>query len=224
METDTQRELLKRVGRNGVVFPILVAALSSLAFCGTVSAQEAKFTVGGEGAVGKDSVVVGAPFELQLNLSNTVKQNGYTLGFVFNGKSGLKNITHLTPDSAESTSDNVVFLNGFEGKGIWDMGGPQKRAQSWDGELPDSLLIGGVGMNKGWPKSDLTHYVSILMKANGVGQLCIDSVYIDPGGDWLYVPGPVPVWAGEYCVTVVPAKEAKEAKADSSENVADSLK
>ncbi len=172
-------------------------------------AQSAAFKVSGDGVIGEDSVQVGKDFSLDLYLTNGGKLLGFTLGFQLTGKNGLKTVTHIRPkdkDGKESKDleSNITAYNGFESTTYWDMGQLQKPVYSWDGKLPDSVLLGGVAMNKGWPKTEKpTHYISIAMRANQAGSVCIDSAFIPPSGAWLFAPKTRPEWGGEYCVTAV---------------------
>ncbi|HSH00405.1 MAG TPA: hypothetical protein VLB27_10165, partial [candidate division Zixibacteria bacterium] len=104
---------------------------------------------------------------------------------------------------------SILAFNGFEDKSIWDMGGLRTPVRSWDGSLPDTVLIGGVAMNKGLEPCKMTHFVSFALQADAAGTLCIDSAFVEPGGDWLFASteGSIrPGWNGPYCVTVVKAK------------------
>jgi hypothetical protein len=171
--------------------------------------QSVAFQISGDGVIGEDSVEVGKDFSLDLYLTNSSKLLGFTLGFQMTGKNGLKSVTHLWPQDttgkkSKDLESNITAYNGFESTTYWDMGQLQKPVYSWDGKLPDSLLLGGVAMNKGWPKtSKPTHYVSIALKANQAGSVCIDSAFIPPSGAWLFAPKTRPDWGGEYCVTAV---------------------
>ncbi len=173
-------------------------------------AQQAVFKISGDAVVGDDSVLVGEEFSLDLYLSNVEKQTGFTLGFILSGKKGFKGVRHVQPDSVLKAGANVTGQNGFENKSIWDMTGLMKPVFSWDGKLPDSILVGGIAMNKGWEKTDLERYVSIALEAKSTGQFCIDSAFIPPGGSWMYADQTEPVWEGPYCFTVVKKKEEKK--------------
>lgn len=187
-----------------MVVGALTVVSVALSGASSVHSQVAAFEVSGDGAIGKDSVQVGKDFSLDLYLSNGGPVSGFTLGFQITGKNGLKSITHLWPKDVKDPASNISAYNGFDSTTYWDFGKLQKPVYSWDGKLPDSVLIGGVSMNKGWPKTkEPTHYLSIAMRANQPGSICIDSVYIPPSGAWLFSPEPSPSWAGEYCVTAV---------------------
>lgn len=193
--------------------------ISVLALSSGANAQQAVFKISGDAVVGEDTILVGEEFSLDLYLSNVEKQNGFTLGFILSGKKGFKGVRHVQPDSVDKAGENVTAHNGFEDKSIWDMTGIMKPVFSWDGEFPDSILLGGIALNKGWEKTDLERYVSIAMEAKSTGHFCIDSAFIPPGGSWMYADQTEPVWEGPYCFTVVKkkakeAEEAKEAKQD----------
>lgn len=192
--------------------PAVLASVFILALTLPISsnAQQAIFKISGDAVVGEDSIVVGEEFSLDLYLSNVEKQSGFTLGFVLSGKKGFKGVRHVQPDSVLTAGENVRAHNGFEDKSIWDMTGIMKPVFSWDGKLPDSILIGGIAMNKGWEKTDLERYVSITMEALSTGQFCIDSSFIPPGGSWMYADQTEPVWEGPYCFTVVAKKKEKK--------------
>ncbi|MFQ5606451.1 MAG: hypothetical protein ACE5GA_00785 [Candidatus Zixiibacteriota bacterium] len=178
-------------------------------------AQQALFKVSGEGAIGEDSILVGKEFSLDLYLSNVSMQAGFTLGFILSAKKGLKGVQHIQPDSVTTAGMNVVGHNGFDDKSVWDLTGLKAPVYSWDGKLPDSILIGGIALNAGWDKTDLKRYVSIALKASSAGQLCVDSAFIPPGGSWMYADQTEPVWEGPYCFAAVKKapKKKKAAKA-----------
>ena len=207
MNRISSRIVMKNVSATVAV----TVAVGVLALFGASAAhsQSAAFQVSGDGAIGKDSVQVGKDFSLDLYLSNAGPVSGFTLGFKLTGKNGLKSLKHLWPKDSKDPASNVTAYNGFDSTKYWDFGKLQKPVFSWDGKLPDSILIGGVSMNKGWPKTDKpVHYVSIAMRATQPGSICIDSAYIPPSGAWLFSPEPSPKWAGEYCVTAVGGKAA----------------
>ena len=192
-------------------FSTIIAALCLIT--GSVSAQQVMVGVSGDGVIGKDSVKVGAPFMFDISLENKGSYKGFTLGFKLYGKDGLKKIGHqwtLSPDdSAFQASSDILAFNGFEDRSIWDMTGLQTPVFSWDGALPDTALIGGVAMNKGFEPCKLTHFVSFALEGVEAGTLCIDSAFVEPGGDWLYAStegSARPSWNGPYCVTIVKGK------------------
>ena len=178
-----------------------------------------RLEVSGEGAIGKDKIKAGAPFSVDLYASNGGEQSGFTLGFQFTGKDGLKSVVHIFDKDADSAVyhlSSINAYNGFEDRSIWDLGGIQKRVDSWDGTLPDSALVGGISMNNVWGVTAEKKYFSFEMIAISAGTLCIDSAYIPPGGAWMYAPGPNPAWGGPYCFKVVAAGKYKKPKPDSA--------
>lgn len=191
----------------------ICVAVLTLALANSANAQQVIAKVGGDGVVGADSVKAGAPFTIDIWMENGGVQKGFTLGFALSGKNGLKSISHgwssKPTDSAFNPTSNILAFNGFEDASIWDMGKLMKKVTSWDGNLPDTTLIGGVSMNKSWEKNEMTHYVSFAVQANEAGTICVDSAYVAPGGAWLFAgaesSGP-PKWDGPYCFTVVAAK------------------
>lgn len=189
----------------------ICAGIIAISFSSSANAQEAVAKISGEGVVSADSVKAGAPFSLDIWLSNGAPQKGFTLGFAISGKDGLKTVKHAWSsnpgDSAFNPTTNILAFNGFEDASIWDMGKLMKKVTSWDGTLPDTALLGGICMNKSWEKTEaLTHYVSFALQANEPGTICVDSAYVAPGGAWLFA-GPdasfAPKWDGPYCFTVV---------------------
>lgn len=192
-----------------VLFTVFIGALA-LTFSISAHAQQAIFKISGDAVVGEDSLLVGEEFSLDLYLSNVEKQAGFTLGFILSGKKGFKGVRHVQPDSVLTAGENVTAHNGFGDKSIWDMTGIMKPVFSWDGKLPDSILLGGIAMNKGWEKTDLKRYVSIALEAKSTGRFCIDSAFIPPGGSWMYADQTEPVWEGPYCFTVVEKKKEKK--------------
>ncbi len=204
-KSDSRKSRLKRSRRiSKLAFATLVIAGFAFGGAPSVQAQSAEFRVSGDGVIGQDSVQVGKDFSLDLYLTNADLVLGFTIGFEINGKNGLKSVTHLRPKGSEELEANISAYNGFDSTFYWDMGKLQKPVYSWDGKLPDSVLFGGVSMNKGWPKTEKpTHYISIAMRANQAGSICLDSAFIPPSGAWLFAPKTGPAWDGEYCVTAV---------------------
>lgn len=184
--------------------------IATVMFAGSAFAQSVGVQVGGEGVIGKDSVKAGSPFSLDIFMSNDTVQTGFTLGFKLSGKNGLKKVTPAwstsMEDSAFNAASNISAYNGFQDASVWDFGKLMKSVRSWDGALPDSILVGGIAMNSRWEPCDMTHYISFNFKSADAGTLCIDSAFIPPSGAWLYSNGSgstEPEWGGLYCVTVV---------------------
>ena len=178
-----------------------------------------RLEVSGEGAIGKDKIKSGVPFMIDVYASNGGDQSGFTVGFEFTGKDGLKSVVHVFDKDADSATyhlSSISAYNGFEDRSIWDLGGLQRRVDSWDGNLPDSALVGGISMNNVWKATAEKKYFSFEMIAVGSGTLCIDSAYIPPGGAWMFAPGPNPVWEGPYCFKVIAADDSTKVKADSA--------
>ncbi|MCH9031695.1 MAG: hypothetical protein IIB00_05490 [candidate division Zixibacteria bacterium] len=210
--------------RKILALAVICMAVGSFAISARAQATDSlvsavRVEVSGEGAIGKDKIESGVPFNMDVYASNGSKRSGFTLGFQFTGKDGLKSVVHIFDKDADSASyhlSSISAYNGFEDRSIWDLGGLQRRVDSWDGNLPDSALVGGICMNNVWGVTTEKKYFSFEMIAVGAGTLCIDSAYIPPGGAWMFAPGSNPSWEGPYCFEVVAKEKAEKAKPDSA--------
>jgi hypothetical protein len=58
----------------------------------------------------------------------------------------------------------------------------------FDNGFPDSMLVGGVAMMSGMPIMDEEPYFHMILDIGpGMGEICIDSAFINPAGNWIWL-------------------------------------
>jgi hypothetical protein len=74
---------------------------------------------------------------------------------------------------------------------VWDLGGFLITEKEVDGQLNDSIMMGGVALNGGLLAGAMEHMVSIHFTPTSPGgsvySLCFDSAFILPAGAFVYV-------------------------------------
>lgn len=179
---------------------------------GKARAQEVVVKLSGDAVVGIDSVAVGKPFSIELWMESGGAQKGLSLGFELYGTDGLRRINHGWSSHSEKldneSTSGIMTLNGFGSESFWGWSKLQLKVTSWDGILPDRLKVSGIIIQKDWywQNTKLTHYLSLAIRADEAGILCIDSASVPPTGEWVFASEEksfAPSWNGPYCITVV---------------------
>ena len=76
---------------------------------------------------------------------------------------------------------------------VWDMTNLMVVERNLDGISPDTIFPGGMALNNGLPPGALQHMMSIYFTAQSsgtmgpVGTICIDSAFVPPAGEFIFV-------------------------------------
>lgn len=174
--------------------------LLSLYLCPIVfSATSVSLKLSGEGAVNDSTIAVGKKVSVDVYVENEGNFKGMTLGFkVFSDN--IKKITHPF-DSTKSLNSNgdIKGYNGWQDKSIWDLGGIYVIPTDWNGILPDYVGFGGLCINKVYTPHKSEKKLSFDLIIDTEGTLVIDSSFIEPSSEWMFVePVTAPKWDGPY--------------------------
>jgi hypothetical protein len=110
---------------------------------------------------------------------------------------------------------------------IWDLGGLLVAEKNMDGISPDTIQVGGVSLSSALPAGAVEHMLSMHFQAvlpdNTIRAICLDSTYIPPSGDFVFVDllgeAIPPEFAGSRCWPVAPL--CGDANGDEQVNVGD---
>ncbi len=158
--------------------------------------------------IGLDSILANTDFTVDVYMNNDDSleiENGYRVAYstpfaFFSTDNSIQNITHIDV-GGEGPTNNITLLNGFDE--FWDIYF-EILGWSYDGNLPDSISITGIGLNAGWPFNlGEQLYIQFSFRINDTGTFCIDSIDgRTETYDWLFEP-PSPDFNGPYCWTLI---------------------
>jgi hypothetical protein len=137
------------------------------------------------------------PYELRISIENDVILGGMSIGFQMSSTDGVNWTWNVQPDGLDSLgSKAITVISGSRmypagNTGPWDMTGLLVQEKSMDGQLADSMLLGGVALFNGLAVGALQQMVAVHFIPGGltVGQtktLCFDSAFIPPAGNWAF--------------------------------------
>ncbi|MFH1698998.1 MAG: PKD domain-containing protein, partial [Candidatus Zixiibacteriota bacterium] len=146
-----------------------------------------------------DTIYLTANHHFKLLLENDVLLGGMELGFQIYSPDGAtwtwNDVGGYGPTGLGTGKACVTVVGGSRmdpPASVWDAGDLLVWEQDMDEISPDTVKIGGVAMNGGLPAGLSEHMLSIHFSAlvtgdNDIGTICIDSSFIPPSGDWIFV-------------------------------------
>jgi PKD repeat protein len=143
-----------------------------------------------------DNIYVGATNKLEIWIENDVLVEATSIGLEFSDYSGLVNWNSVYGNHPPLNEENDAF-EAFTGISI-------KYGNLYDGNLPDSILFGGVALindNVGLiPNSKRLCYTMEFAIPAGqpLGNICVKNVLYPPAGDWLFYPEFGPEFAPDF--------------------------
>ena len=162
-----------------------------------------------------DTIPGGDALELQIFVANDTVMGGLSLGFVFESEDAGLTTTWDAQVDGYGASDAVTVVVGSRNDPVSETIDFFNITESdVDGNIPDSLLIGGASMmGDGMAVGPYDHTYSVHFTPGGAlaagefKQLCIDSSFVPPAGEFLFVSEPSgmtwpPGFSGKICVTI----------------------
>ncbi|MCK5124857.1 MAG: T9SS type A sorting domain-containing protein [candidate division Zixibacteria bacterium] len=171
-----------------------------------------------------DTIWTDQTVEMQISVENDIKLGGIGFGFnLYNPEGG---VTLSYPAQADGFGYyEALTVNAasrmFPTASVWDLGnlivsdtGLDMANAGLDGNLPDTINIGGVALMGGLPVGAMEHMLSLHFTATGPGvaeyeTLCMDSGFIPPAAPFVFIDGggstlaPAVTWAeGGLCFVV----------------------
>jgi len=128
--------------------------------------------------IDEDSTFIGATFDLEFVVTRECPDpelvKGMSNGWVLTANgSATWTFNSLTPDP---------IANGW----FSDFTGLLSNCY-FDGTAPDSFLVGGASLYQGMPiVTEQRFFTLTLDMGPGVGEICIDSAFVDPAGTWFW--------------------------------------
>ena len=198
-----------------ILFLLLATALPAFA----INRVSIKLTEPGQTAA-VETAIVGHPYEIKISLGNDYILGGMQLGFTIYSPEGASWTLDAQPDGygPDGYQTGGQFITVASGcrmdppETVWDMSGLAIIETDVDGQSPDLLFIGGVANNNGLPTGTMQHMLSIHFTPESpgsgpIGTICIDSIFIPPAGDFVFVnvdgvTAP-PSFTGPYCWPVM---------------------
>jgi hypothetical protein len=130
-------------------------------------------------------------YQLRISLENDVILGGMSIGFQVYSTDGVTWTWDVQPEGLDSAGSKAITVIPSSrmypaGKtGPWDMTGLLVQEKSMDGQVADSMLLGGVALFTGLAVGALQQMVAVHFTPSGltVGQvktLCFDSAFIPP--------------------------------------------
>jgi len=184
-----------------------------------------------------DTVHIDGNYEFRIWLKNTVTLGGISLGFHIWSEDGTAWTWRSVPGGWGPLGPGtglacVTVVDGCRmdpPDNIWDMGGFTITERDMNGQSPDTIYMGGVSMFGSLPPGPLEHMISLHLKVTdpsmGSGTICIDSSFLPPIGDFLFVDyegnSIHPIVATPRCWPVT--RLCGDANGDGSANVGDAV-
>ncbi|MCP4568638.1 MAG: T9SS type A sorting domain-containing protein [FCB group bacterium] len=159
------------------------------------------------------SVPVGHALEIQFSIANDTLLSGFSLPLVFKSVDAGLTLTWDAQTGGLGTSEAFTVNTGSRMHPVDDvMDIFNVTEKSLGGDLPDSIMPGGASaFSSGVPIGAYEHFYSYHVTTGGVDvgetkTLCIDTGFIPPGGEFLFVAASgftyETQWGGEYCINV----------------------
>ncbi len=163
----------------------------------------------------RDTIRVDEAYQFCIEIANTENLGAMQLGLTITSVNG---VTWQWNSQAGGYGDSQ-YLTVVSGSRmdppntVWDLTDMLVTEQDMDGVTPDTVMPGGVALSDGLSAGSLEHMVSLHFTATStgseeVGTLCIDSTFVPPGGDWIFVDAVgqttySPAISGPYCWPVM---------------------
>jgi hypothetical protein len=149
----------------------------------------------------KDTIIVGTAHEFQISLENDVLLGGMQVGLQIYSPSGATWTWDTQPNGYGPLGPGTggQYLTVVPGcrmdptGTVWDMTDLLVVETDMDGVTPDVIFPGGSSFWNGLPAGSLEHMMSIHFtpdspaSAGAVGMICIDSTFVPPGGQFIFV-------------------------------------
>jgi len=189
---------------NVTFFLILIITVSL--FAATASAENRiEVQVGPLG----DTLWTTAQQELQVLMANDIDIGGMQLGFRIYSPDGASWSWLAQPDGYGDATHALTIVPGSRADVTWDLIFTMTE-HNMDGVSEDSLLFGGAFLFNFVASGPLEHCFSLHFSPDdfggGMKTICIDSVWLPPSGDFLFVntSGQAfpPSFGGPYCFVV----------------------
>jgi len=150
-------------------------------------------------AAAEDTILVGCPQEFRLWIANPDTLGAISLGLRIWSPDGLAWTWEAQPngwgDNGQGTGcacvTNVAGSRMDDPDSVWDLYGFFVNENDLDGVSPDTMQVGGIGVNGRLSPGPLEHMLSLHFSADlpygETRTLCIDSTFIPPAGDFIFV-------------------------------------
>jgi len=181
-------------------FLIAILAGAGLGASASHAANVVDVKAGRPGAPGADTVYLGAKYEFRVGIENDVILSGMSLGMNITSPDGVRWRWDSQPDgygpSGRGTGGQyltVVPQSRMDPTStVWDFTNLLVVEQDMDGISPDTIFPGAASLNGGLPAGPIQHMMSIHFTAQetgpgDVGTICVDSCFVPPAGDFLFV-------------------------------------
>jgi len=187
---------------------LFILCFATVALLGTATTAENRIEVG----IGPDTDTLwtSAPHQFEVFMGNDIEIGGLQLGFRIYSPDGATWSWNAQPGGYGAATHALTIVPGSHADVNWDMIFTLTE-RNMDGVAPDSLLFGGAFLFYKMLISPLEHCFSLHFTPGDIGgagekTICIDSVFIPPTGDFLFVntsghPTP-PTFGGPYCFVV----------------------
>ncbi len=170
-----------------------------------------------DGGKTSDTIMAGHDYLIRVWLENAVMLSAFQLGFQIYSpddatwiwNSQLDGYGPLGPGTGQQAVTVVPGCRMYPSSDIWDMTDIIASETELDGVSPDAYFLGGAALWNGLPAGFLEHMLSMHLTvtstgtASAVGTICVDSVFIPPVGDFLFVDATgspfSPGIAGPFC-------------------------
>ena len=140
------------------------------------------------------------PYQLRISLENDVLLGGMSLGFQIYSNDGVSWVWDAQPDGWDTAAGSHRAVTVIEGSrmfpagktGPWDMTGLLVQEKSMDGQVADSVLMGGVALFTGLAVGPLQEMLAVHFTPGGVTvgdvkTICFDSAFIPPAANFAFV-------------------------------------